>query len=67
MILRRLARTSQVLAPRIAEALTDFQPTWCLRPARGRCLTNRSTRTLPLRVTVRSFRAATAAPVNSIP
>ena len=29
-------------------------------------LTGRSTRTLPLRVTVRSFRAATAAPVNSI-
>jgi len=30
MILRRLARTSQVLAPRTTEALTDFQPTWCL-------------------------------------
>ena len=29
-------------------------------------LTHRSTRTLPLRVTVRSFRAASAAPVNSI-
>ena len=32
----------------------------------GQRLTHRSTRTLPLRVTVRSFRAATAAPVNSI-
>ena len=51
MILRRLARTYQVLAPRITEALADFQPTWCLRPARGRGLTNRSTRTLPLPAT----------------
>jgi len=39
MILRRLARTSQVLTPQTTEPITDFQPTWCLRPARGRCLT----------------------------
>ncbi len=75
MILRRLARTSQVLAPRIAEALADFQPTWCLRPARGRCLTHRSTRTLQPRALSSRLRSdflspfivrLAAPPVNSI-
>ena len=58
MILRRLARTYQVLTPRTSEALPDFQPTWCLRPAPGRGLTNRSTRTLPLRVNLFDKRSA---------